>query len=82
MPFKLNLRRYSKGPAEEKVAAEEDAAPAEPEISEEERESAEAEILQAEIFGRIAAMLSETDQEVQAVGAMALSVYTVGPGAR
>lgn len=37
---------------------------------------AEMEILQAEIFGRLAAMLSESDPEVQSVGAAALAVYT------
>ena len=50
--------------------------PPEPEISDAEREAVEAEILQAEIFGRLAAMLSENDPDVQSVGAVALSVYT------
>ena len=41
-----------------------------------EREAEEREILHAEIFGRIAAMLADGDQEVQRVGATALAIYT------
>ena len=47
-----------------------------PEPTQEEKEEAEAEILLAEIFGRLVAMLQEQDSEVQRVGALALSVYT------
>ena len=41
-----------------------------------EQEAEEREILHAEIFGRIAAMLADGDLEVQRVGATALAIYT------
>ena len=45
-----------------------------------EREAEEREILHAEIFGRIAAMLADGDQEVQRVGATASRFTPTGMG--